>query len=123
MNEFDKSKLDDFDKGEMTEFDKDVLEILKTKTLKTNKFKKTASEIESCYYTLFKELDIFLLENKKINTYKIEKEIDDLIKKIKNLFIYEIVHYKFPFPLEKEDLLLINYQFLVKKNKKIQLEI
>ncbi|WP_284928667.1 hypothetical protein [Candidatus Phytoplasma sp. AldY-WA1] len=111
----------------MNEIDKSILEILKKKNLKTNKCKPNILEIESCYFKLFfdifKELDIFLLENKKINTYKIEKEIDDLIKKIKNLFIYEIVHYKFPFPLEKEDLLLINYQFLVKKNKKIQLEI
>jgi hypothetical protein len=122
MNEFDKSKLDDFDKGEMTENDKDVLEILKTKTLKTNKFKQSILEFESCYFNLFKELNVFLLEN-KVDDEEIKKEIEDLIKKIKNLLFYEVINYKFPFSLEKEDLLLTTYQLLAEKKEKIKLEI
>ncbi|WP_284928816.1 hypothetical protein [Candidatus Phytoplasma sp. AldY-WA1] len=122
MNEIDKSKLDDFDKGEMTENDKDVLEILKTKILKTNKFKKSILEFESCYFNLFKEFNVFLLEN-EVDDEEIKKEIEDLIKKIKNLLFYEIINYKFPFSLEKEDLLLITYQLLTEKKEKIKLEI
>jgi hypothetical protein len=51
------------------------------------------------FFNFFKELDVFLLENKEINNDKIEKEIEDLIKKIKNLLFYEVIHFKFPFPL------------------------
>jgi hypothetical protein len=41
-----------------------------------NKFKQSITEIESCYFdllfNLFKEIDIFLLEDKTINNEKIE---------------------------------------------------
>ncbi len=54
-----------------------------------NKFKQSVLEIESCYFdlffNLFKELDIFLLENKEINNEKIKEEIYKLNKRIKNL--------------------------------------
>jgi hypothetical protein len=75
-----------------------------------NKFKQSVLEIELCYFdsffNLFKELDIFLLENKEINNDKIKEEINKLIKRIKNLLFYKIVRFKFLFSLEKEDLLL-----------------
>jgi hypothetical protein len=48
---------------------------------------------------------------------KIKEEIDKLIKQIKNLLFYKVINFKFPFSLEKEDLLLTTYQLLVKKNK------
>ncbi|WP_284928512.1 hypothetical protein [Candidatus Phytoplasma sp. AldY-WA1] len=92
-----------------------------------NKFKQSVLEIESCYFdlffNLFKELDVFLLENKEINNDKIEKEINKLIKRIKYLLFCKVIDFKFPFPLEKEDLLLVTYQILVEKSEKIQLKI
>ncbi|MGI3136119.1 MAG: hypothetical protein ACN23H_00840 [Candidatus Phytoplasma vitis] len=70
------------------------------------------------FFNLFKKIDIFLLENKEINNEKIKEEIDKLIKRIKNLLFYKIVNFKFPFSLDKEDLLLTTYQLLVKKAKR-----
>ncbi|WAN63564.1 hypothetical protein RS022_07390 [Candidatus Phytoplasma rubi] len=68
------------------------------------------------YFLIFlKNLIFFLLENKEINNEKIKEEIDKLNKQIKHLLFYKVVNFKFPFSLDKEDLLLTTYQLLLKK--------
>ncbi|WP_284928729.1 hypothetical protein [Candidatus Phytoplasma sp. AldY-WA1] len=85
-----------------------------------NNFKQSVLEIELCYFELLYNL---FKENKEIDDDKIKEEINKLIKQIKYLLFCKVINFKFPFPLKKEDLLLITYQILVKKNKKIQLTI
>jgi len=62
-------------------------------------------------------------ENKEINNDKIKEEINKLIKRIKYLLFCKIINFKFPFSLEKEDLMLITYQILVEKNEEIRSKI
>jgi hypothetical protein len=81
-----------------------------------NKFKQNILEIETCYFVLFKNL---FEKNKEIDDDKINK----LIKQIKYLLFCKIINFKFSFPLEKEDLMLITYRILVEKSEKIRSKI
>jgi len=78
--------------------------------------KLSISEIEKCYFDLF--LNLFE-KNKEIDDDKINK----LIKQIKYLLFCKVINFKFPFPLEKEDLMLITYRILVEKSEKIRSKI
>ncbi|WP_284928298.1 hypothetical protein [Candidatus Phytoplasma sp. AldY-WA1] len=70
-----------------------------------NKFKQSITEIESCYFdllfNLFKEIDIFLLEDKTINNEKIEEQINKLIKRIKYLLFCKVSNFKFRSVIKK----------------------
>ncbi|WP_284928151.1 hypothetical protein [Candidatus Phytoplasma sp. AldY-WA1] len=82
--------------------------------------KQSLEEIEKSYFDLF--LNLFK-ENKEINDDKIEEKINKLIKQIRYLLFCKVINFKFPFPLEKEDLMLITYQILVEKSEKIRSKI